>query len=93
MKIEIKSILEQISKEVFKMKNLDDAKKFVTEFIESKEINEKDKKSILHEVQNAKTLVKFQQYICNALLKYEGLGANQLHKTAREAAHDDNNQF
>lgn len=86
MKIQIKSIFEQISEKVFTMTNLNDVKKFVTEFVESKNINDKDKKSILTEVNNAKSLSRFQGYICNSLLKYEGMGMNNFSKTARQAA-------
>ena len=88
MKPQIHSILEQISEQVFKMTNLEQAKKFVTEFVEGKGINEKDKQSILNETKNTKSLVAFQRYLCNALLKYEGLGMNKMNKTAREAAAD-----
>lgn len=84
--IAIKSIFEQISAQVFTMKNLNEAKQFTVEFVENKNINETDKASILKAVNEAKTLVAFQRYICNSLLKYEGLGANKLNKTAREAA-------
>lgn len=85
-KVPIKSIFEQISSKVFLMTSLAEAKTFVTEFVNSKDINEHDKFNILHEVNNAKSLVRFQTYICNALLKYEGMGMNQFNKTAKEAA-------
>ena len=78
--IAIKSIFEQISTTVFTMKNLNEAKEYVKTFVKDKDINEKDKQSILREVDNAKSLVKFQQYICNALLKYEGMGMNKINK-------------
>lgn len=78
--IQIKSIFEQISTTVFTMKNLNEAKEYVKTFVKDKDINEKDKQSILREVDNAKSLVKFQQYICNALLKYEGMGMNKINK-------------
>lgn len=87
-KVPIKSIFEQISHRVFLMTNLAEVKAFVTEFVNSKDINEHDKYYILQEVNNAKSLVKFQAYICNALLKYEGMGMNQINKTAKEAAAD-----
>ena len=86
MKHPIKSILEQISSQVFVMKNLDEAKDFVKDFVKDKNINEQDKISILRETENAKSLIKFQTYLCNALLKYEGMGMNQFNKTAKEAA-------
>jgi hypothetical protein len=85
-KVPIKSIFEQISHRVFLMTNLAEVKTFVTEFVNSKDINEHDKYYILQEVNNAKSLVRFQTYICNALLKYEGMGMNQINKTAKEAA-------
>jgi hypothetical protein len=86
VKVPIKSIFEQISSKVFLMTSLAEAKTFVTEFVNSKDINEHDKFYILQEVNNAKSLVRFQTYICNALLKYEGMGMNQINKTAKEAA-------
>lgn len=77
MKVQIKSIFEQISTQVFTMTNLNEVKKFVKEFVNTKDINELDKQNILNEVENSKSLIKFQNYICNSLLKYEGLGVNQ----------------
>lgn len=85
----LKSIFEQISERVFQMKDLKQAKDFVTEFVEGKDINEKNKLSILNEVKNAPSLVRFQTYLCNSLLKYEGMGVYQINKTSREAAHDE----
>lgn len=87
--IHLKSIFEQISEEVFKMRDLNEAKKFVTEFVQNKNINDKDKQSIINEVNNAKNLVRFQTYICNALLKFEGLGVAQLNKISKESAAGD----
>jgi hypothetical protein len=86
MKYPIKSIFEQISEQVFKMTQLPEVKKFILEFVKKKNINEKDKDAIIKAVNEAKTLAAFQRYICNSLLKYEGLGINQMQKTAREAA-------
>lgn len=85
-KVPIKSIFEQIATQIFLMTDLTKVKSFVTEFVNSKDINEHDKFNILQEVNNAKSLVRFQTYICNALLKYEGMGMNQINKTAKEAA-------
>lgn len=82
--MQIKSILEQISSEVFTMKDLNQAKQFTTQFVEGKGIKEEDKKSILKAVNEIKSLVKFQQYLCNALLKYEGMGMNKLQKNKSE---------
>lgn len=78
--VHIKSIFEQISTEVFRMTNLDEAKYYVTKFISDKSINEQDKLSIMKVVSETKSIIAFQRYICNALLKYEGLGISQLSK-------------
>ena len=77
MSYPIKSIFEQISIEVFKITDLGKAKEYVVNFVSTKQINDKDKQSILKETNNAKSLYKLQQYICNALLKYEGLSLNK----------------
>lgn len=89
MKVQITSIFAEISEKVFLMKNLDEAKTFIIDFVEGKQINKVDKKKILHETDNAKTLVKLQTYIANACLRYEGLGMNQINKTAKEAAQEE----
>lgn len=76
----IKSIFEQISSNVFGMKDLQVAKQYVVDFVTNKSINNEDKTRIIRAVNEAKTIVSFQRYICNALLKYEGLGVSQLPK-------------
>lgn len=86
MVVHIKSILEQISSEVFVMRDLSQAKLFISEFVVNKSINEKDKQSILSATSECKTMVKLQMYLCNALLKYEGMGVAQLNKTAKQIA-------
>jgi hypothetical protein len=76
MKHSIKSIFEQISEQVFRMTNLSEAQAFVVDFVNSKNINDQDKKKIVYEAKNAKSLTRFQTYICNSLLKYEGMSVN-----------------
>jgi len=71
--IKIKSVLNQITEKVFPMKNVDEAKAFVTKFIEDKDINEYDKRSITQNVNNCTSMYGVNKYLCNALLKYEGL--------------------
>jgi len=73
-KVQIKSIFEQISERVFQMNNLSEVKTFVIDFVNDKNINENDKRNIITKVQNAKSLTRFQTYICNSLLKYKGMG-------------------
>lgn len=84
-RLKIKSIFEQISVEVFKP-NLDliETKKKVIEFVESKDINEKDKLTIIKNINEVKTVIKLQTYICNSLLQYEGLGMNQISKISKD---------
>ena len=76
--VKIKSIFEQISEIVFNTADLGFAKQNTIEFVSSKNINNKDKQSILKAINECSTLYKFQNYIANALLKYEGLGADRM---------------
>jgi hypothetical protein len=76
MKVQIKSIFEQISEQVFVMTNVNEAKAFITDFVNTKDINEHDKIQILNNIQPIKNIIKLQTYICNSLLKYEGMGVS-----------------
>ena len=78
--MKIKSIFEQISSQVFTMSNLVEAQNFIIDFVRSKDINEVDKNSIILNTVQAKSLPRLQSYLCNSLLKYEGMGMNQLEK-------------
>ena len=86
MKVQIKSIFEQIAENVFKMQDLHTAKQFIIEFVNNKDIKDEDKKAILKAVNESKSINRLHNYLVNSLLKYEGLGMNQINKTAREAA-------
>jgi hypothetical protein len=83
--INIKSVLEQIAATVFTMTNVADAKDYISEFINSKDINDKDKASIVRAVAEIKSMLKLQTYLCNALLKYEGMGMNKINKQTAAA--------
>jgi hypothetical protein len=72
-KFPIKSVFQQISEQVFGMTNLQQAKQYIQEFIDSKDIKESDKQLIIKNVGGCNTMVKLQGYICNSLLKYEGM--------------------
>lgn len=76
-KVQIKSIFEQISEEVFEMKDVNKAKQFITEFVTNKKIKDEDKQVIINNVNNCKYLHQIQLYICNSLLKYEGMSLNK----------------
>lgn len=76
-KFQIKSIFEQIAEQVFDMKDVNVAKQFITEFVTSKDIKEQDKKTIIANVNACEHMYKIQSYICNSLLKYEGMSLNK----------------
>jgi hypothetical protein len=62
------------------MTDLTQAKAFVTEFVSQKGIKEEDKSLILNSIKDITSMTRFQSYICNSLLKYEGMGMNQLER-------------
>jgi len=76
-KVQIKSIFEQIASEVFNMKDVNTAKQFVTEFVNNKKIKDEDKKVIVDNVNACKSISRIQIYICNSLLRYEGMSLNK----------------
>ena len=76
-KFEIKSVFEQIANQIFTMKDVNKAKEFIVEFISSKGINDRDKKVIINNIEGIKNMMKLQMYICNSLLKYEGMSVNK----------------
>jgi hypothetical protein len=75
-KVQIKSIFEQIAEKVFVMNNINDIKSFVKSFVEEKNINNIDKNIILINVDKCKNVQAVQRYICNSLLKYEGMSVS-----------------
>jgi len=85
-KFPIKSISEQISEQIFTLKTLQEAQTLIIEFVNTKNINEKDKMNILNETKNAKSLVGLQRYTANMLLKYEGMSTERFNRTARQEA-------
>ena len=76
-KFQIKSIFEQIASEVFNMKDVNKAKQFITEFVNNKKIKDEDKTVIIDNVNKCKYLYQIQSYICNSLLRYEGMSVNK----------------
>jgi len=76
-KVQIKSIFDQIASEVFNMKDVNKAKQFVTEFVNNKKIKDEDKTVIIDNVNNCKSISRIQSYICNSLLRYEGMSLNK----------------
>ena len=76
-KVQIKSIFEQIASEVFNMKDVNKAKQFITDFVNDKKIKDEDKTVIINNVNNCKSISRIQTYICNSLLRYEGMSLNK----------------
>jgi hypothetical protein len=71
---EIKSVLSQIATEVFTMRDINQAKTYISEFLADKGINGIDKNIIINGVGKCSNIPALQRYICNSLLKYEGMG-------------------
>ena len=76
-KVKIKSVFEQIASEVFQMNNPQQAKDFIVGFISDTQIKDTDKNVILNNVNKLKRINDIQRYICNSLLKYEGMSVAQ----------------
>ena len=76
-KFPIKSVFEQIAEKVFVMRDVKQAQSFVSEFISDKGINDVDKRTILNNVNNCKNITALQRYICNSLLRFEGMSVNK----------------
>jgi hypothetical protein len=72
--MKLKSVFEQVAPQVFGMTNTNEAKEYIVEFIEGKNIKETDKQLIKNNLNGIKGIRGVHQYICNSLLKYEGMG-------------------
>ena len=73
MPVQIHSTLEQISASIFQCKNVEEGKQELIEYIQGKGIKEMDKKKMIWDISQIKSVYKLQYYVCNSLLKYEGL--------------------
>ncbi len=74
--LKIKSVFEQIATEVFTMRDVNKAKSFINDFITEKGINGVDKQIIINNVSECTNMPALQRYVCNSLLKYEGMSLN-----------------
>jgi hypothetical protein len=74
MKIQIKSVLEEIAPQIFQMRDLNEAKNAIKVFLEDKKIKDTDKQIILKNIDGSKNINSIHRYIANSLLKYEGIG-------------------
>lgn len=75
-KAQLRSVLEEISTEVFSAKTLPLAQEVVKAHLGRHSINDSDKRAILQNVESCKNLLALQKYLCNSLLKFEGLSVN-----------------
>lgn len=71
------STLTQVAERVFQATTLKQAQTILTSHIGDTRIKEQDKNTILKNAMSAKSLVRLQTYMCNSLLKFEGLGINK----------------
>lgn len=92
MSYPIKSILEQIATEVFQMKSIVDIQDYVVKFINEHSINDKDKNSIIKNINECRNVNAAHRYIANALLKYEGLSPNLGKKEVSNGVIEDVNE-
>lgn len=74
----ITSILESISTQVFQSKTLQDGQQTMLKCLEEHHIKEEDKQSLIRGCMDCKSLTRLQQYLCNALLKYEGMSLSKV---------------
>ena len=72
--MKFKSTLGKIATEVFSATTLTQGKLIINNHIGDTGIKDTDKKTILRNVSNINSLEKLNSYLCNSLLKFEGLG-------------------
>ena len=75
--VKIKSVLEECTEVLFTINDLKQAKEYVIDFINNRGIKDADKINIVRGTNESKSLIRLQTYVCNALLKYEGLSVNK----------------
>jgi hypothetical protein len=71
------SVLEKVIQDVYQSKTLEEAQNIMILFIESTKVKEIDKRKMLIEVKNSKSLTRLQFYATNSLFKFEGLGVGE----------------
>lgn len=77
MPVQIHSTLEQISSSIFQCRNLEEGKNMLVKYLQGKGIKEGDKKKMIWDISQIRSLYRLQYYVCNSLLKYEGLSVKQ----------------
>lgn len=76
--MQIQSILTQITEitNQCNKQNFVSIQNQIITFIDSSKIKSSDKLILISKIKSINNTIKLQQYIYNALLKYEGLGVN-----------------
>ena len=78
--LQIKSVFERIAPQIFAETDINKAKALALTFINETKVNVEDKAKITKDITECKSMYAFQRYICNSLLKYEGLSINKKNK-------------
>lgn len=72
--MKITSTLTTVYQEFVQIQDLTQAKQFISNYVQGTKVKDTDKKKMIIEIDNCRSLYKLQYYITNALLKFEGLG-------------------
>jgi len=78
--VNFKSVLTGISNEVFTAKTLAEAKEIMFARLAAVNVNPEQKKIMMDNVYSIDTLINLQKYLCNSLLRFEGLSVNRYSK-------------
>jgi len=74
--IKIESKLTEIISQVYQAPTVSIAKSIAIPFLEGSRIKETDKRKMIDQAGKISDLTRFQTYMTNALLKFEGLGVS-----------------
>lgn len=75
-----KSVLTGISEQVFTAPTLSEAKEIMFARLASTNINPEQKKIMMDNVYSITTLPELQKYLCNSILRFEGMSVNRYKK-------------
>ena len=62
------------------MTDVNEAKKFIENFLEEKKIDNVTKNQMLQNISEIKSMLKLQFYMTNSLLRFEGMSVNKYDK-------------
>lgn len=75
-----KSVLTSISEQVFTAPTLSEAKEIMFARLASTNVNPEQKKIMMDNVYSIDTLANLQKYLCNSILRFEGMSVNRYKK-------------